>query len=97
MSNSKVRERVVRRVEIEDKEATYRYTLTVSESKRVASYRLPLYSIGIEMTTFEGKRTEVVARDIFADIGKAVVFYDKMVESRATPLNLHYIIEDEIS
>ncbi len=97
MSKSKVTNTVIRRTEVEDSEATYRYTLTVSESKRVASYRLPLYSIGIEMTTTGGKRTEVVAKDIFADVGKAVVFYDKIVENRATPLNLHYIIEDEMS
>lgn len=97
MSKTRVMQAVIRRTEVEDKEARYKYTLSVCESKRVASYRLPLYSIGIEMTTSDGKHTEVVAKDIFADIGKAVVFYDKIVENRATPLNLHYIIEDDMT
>ncbi len=97
MSSAKVVSRIVKVTEVTDEEATYRYTLTVSESKRVASYRIPLYSIEIEMTTSDGVKTDAIAKDIFADIGKAIVFYDKMVECRATPLNLHYIIEDEMS
>ena len=48
------------------------------------------------MTKHTGEKTEAVAKDVFADIGKAVVFFDKIVQNKATPLNLYYIIEDEI-
>ncbi len=96
MKRDKIRESVLRVREVSDEDATYKYTLSMTESKRVASYRLPLYSIAIEMTLASGERSEVVAKDVFADVGKAVVFYDRMVENRATPLNLHYIIEDEL-
>ena len=87
---SKITETTIRTSEVNDDEATYRYRLTVCESRRVASYRIPLYSIGIEMVRNDGKRTEAVAKDIFADMGKAIV------EAKATPLNLYYIIEDHI-
>ena len=97
MASAKVMNRIVRRNEVRDEDAFYHYTLSVSESSRVASYRIPLYSISIEMVTNAGERTSAVAKDVFADLGKAIVFYEKMLEARATPLNLHYIIEDEMS
>jgi hypothetical protein len=82
--------------EIETSDATYKYTLNVSESKSVASYRLPLYSVTVEMTRADGYHTEAHTGDIFADAGKAVVFYERMVEHLATPIGLPYIVEDEI-
>jgi hypothetical protein len=97
MASTKVISRIIKTSEVGDEAADYRYTLSVSESNRVASYRIPLYSISIDMLTREGKHTSAIARDIFADLGKAIVFYEKIVEARATPLNLHYIIEDEMS
>lgn len=96
MKSTMVKETTIRENEITDNEATYRYMLTMNESRRVASYRIPLYSISVEMTKHTGEKTEAVAKDIFADIGKAVVFFDKIVQNKATPLNLYYIIEDEI-
>ena len=75
--------------------ASYTYSLFVRESNRVASYRIPLYSITVEMTDTDGHRTYAEARDAFSDIGKAVVFYEKIMEHLATPLNLPYILEDE--
>ena len=32
----------------------------------------------------------------FADAGKAILFYEKLVKNLATPIDLAYIIEDEI-
>ena len=96
MKKTQIKETKIREREIEAEEATYRYTITMTESRRVASYRIPLYSIGIEMTTADGNHTEALARDVFADLGKAVVFFDKIVEAKATPLNLYYIVEDGI-
>ena len=96
MKRGKITETTIREHEVGDAHATYKYSLTMAESRRVASYRIPLYSVGIEMTTHSGEHTEAIARDIFADLGKAVVFFDKIVEAKATPLNLYYIVEDGI-
>ena len=48
------------------------------------------------MTDIDGKKTEATAKDLFADVGKALVFYDRMVQNLATPIDLPYIIEDEL-
>jgi len=74
----------------------YSYSLVMNESNKVASYKLPLYSVHIEMTDNDGNTTKAETSDIFADVGKAIVFFKKMVENLATPLNLPYIIEDEM-
>ena len=75
---------------------SYNYALVMSESNKVASYKLPLYSVEIEMTDADGNVTSASTSEIFADVGKAIVFFKKMVENLATPLNLPYIIEDEM-
>ena len=74
----------------------YEYCLPASESSKVASFQLPLYSITIRMTK-DGETTESSVKDIFSDIGKAGVFYDKLVENLATPIDLPYILEDKIT
>lgn len=76
--------------------ATYSYALIMSESNKVASYKIPLYSVSIEMTDEEGKKTNAHSPDLFADVGKALVFFRKLVDNLATPLNLPYILEDEM-
>lgn len=76
--------------------AIYRYSLIVSESNKVASYKLPLYSIEIVMTDADGNTTCARTRDLFADVGKAISFFKKLSENLATPLNLPYILEDEM-
>jgi hypothetical protein len=76
--------------------ATYCYTLLMSESTKVASYRIPLYSIAIDMTDENGKKTNAHSPDLFADVGKALVFFRKLIDNLATPLNLPYILEDEM-
>ena len=73
----------------------YKYCLTVKKSSKVASYNLPLYSIKVEMTA-DGKHTEHELTDIFADAGKAITFFDEMVENLVTPLDLPFILEDKI-
>lgn len=87
---------IIREDEKCTEDGVYRYSLLVSESRGVASYRLPLYSIRIEMTRADGYHTEARTKDLFADVGKAVVFYERMVEHLATPIDLAYIVEDEI-
>ena len=96
MSKTLIKETVIKRDTREFKGAVYNYSLIVSESNKVASYKLPLYSIEIEMTDKDGNVTNARTKEIFADVGKAISFYRKLRENLATPLNLPYIIEDEM-
>ena len=73
----------------------YTYELTATRSKKVASYRIPLYSIKVSMKG-DGVNSEHELKDIFADGGKAALFFDELVENLATPLDLPYILEDKI-
>lgn len=75
----------------------YKYELIVRESSRVASYRIPLYSVSVEMTRSGEPTTNARTSDIFADAGKAIVFFEKLVDNLATPIDLPYIVEDEMS
>ena len=74
----------------------YEYKLTVRLSDVTASFKLPLYSIEVAMTKPDGKTTSAVCADAFADVGKAMVFFDKMVRCIATPIDLAYIYEDDL-
>ena len=74
---------------------SYRYELYMNESTGVASYGLPLYSINVELIQKSGEITQAVAKEIFADVGKALCFFEKLVKNLATPIDLPYIIEDE--
>ena len=75
----------------------YTYNLTVTESERVASYGIPLYSITIEEHDEKGIVNEAFGKEIFADPGRALAFYDKLVKGAATPVDLPYILEEEYS
>ena len=74
----------------------YKYDLIMRESARVASFKLPLYSISVEMQK-EGEQISFAeTRELFADVGKAIAFYERMVKYLATPIDLPYIVEDEL-
>ena len=75
----------------------YVYTLFENESDKVASYRLSLYSIKIEMTDSDGKYSYAEVNDVFCDVGKAILFYEMLIKNLATPIDLPYILEDKIS
>ena len=96
MSKTVITDKIIRRENREADGAKYCYTLLMSKSNTVASYMIPLYSVEIEMIDKDGKRTNASARDLFADVGKALSFFKKLYESLATPLNLPYILEDEM-
>ncbi len=96
MRKTAVKETVIKREVRESEGAIYSYALIMSESKKVASYKIPLYSIGVEMIDIDGNETRAQTGDLFADVGKAIVFYHKMIDNLVTPLNLPYIIEDEL-
>jgi hypothetical protein len=96
MGKTVIKDTVIRRDVREAEGALYQYSLIVSESNKVASYKLPLYSIEIEMTDADGNVTYARTKELFADVGKAISFFKKICENLATPLNLPYIIEDEM-
>ena len=96
MGKTVMRETVIKREVKEVDGMVYRYALMVSESNKVASYKLPLYSIEIELTDEDGNVTHARTRELFADVGKALSFFKKLSENLATPLNLPYILEDEM-
>lgn len=92
----KTKDTVIRREERFDGENRYLYELTVSESTSTSSFRLPLYSIRVSMTLADGGSTSAKAKEAFADAGKAILFYEKVVRNLATPIDLAYIMEDGI-
>ncbi len=75
----------------------YKYALVMHESSHVASYGIPLYYISVEMTDKNGTITKASTADVFADAGRAVRFFEKLVSNLATPIDLPYIVEDELS
>ena len=75
----------------------YRYELIMKQGHGVANWKIPLYSIRINMTDSDGNGTSADTSDVFADAGKAILFYEKLVRNLATPIDLAYILEDEIS
>ena len=87
------------RTEVRKKDGyEYKYSLSLSEGQRVASYGIPLYSISVEMTapsTEEATKSD--ATNLFSDLSKATGFFDKIVDNLATPIDLPYIVEDEFS
>jgi hypothetical protein len=91
-----MQKKVIKSVSKTTDEATYVYTLFYEHSKHVASFGIPLYSITIEMITDE-KRTEHTIKEVFADPGKASVFFNMLAENFATPRDLPYILEDSIT
>ena len=95
-AKDKTQTEVVRAREAEADGAKYYYELIMKKSKRVASYRLPLYSISVRMTDKDGKETDATLNDVFSDIGKAMVFFQKIVDNLVTPIDLPYIFEDQI-
>ncbi|MBQ2876779.1 MAG: hypothetical protein IJE25_07200 [Clostridia bacterium] len=92
----KTTERLVKRDEITDGGINYVYELSVSENKNQASFRLPLYSVCVYMTEPDGTESSSRLDDVFYDAGQALLFYDKVVKNLATPIDLSYILEDEM-
>ena len=87
------------RTEIREKDGyEYKYSLSLSEGRRVASFGIPLYSISVEMmASSDGIKTKSDANNLFSDFSKATGFFNKIVDNLATPIDLPYIVEDEFS
>lgn len=84
----------------EDVKTDGKYTLTYrlyeNAPRKIGRMSLSLYSIEIESES-ENSITKSEISEIFSDIGKALTFYNSLVENLATPINLHYILEDCIT
>ena len=87
---------LIRKDERFDETNIYNYELYMCRGSGVASFRIPLYSIKVSMTDSSGNDTSATIKDVFADAGKAILFYEKIVKNLATPIDLAYILEDEI-
>ncbi len=87
---------VLRREVREADGARYVYILSCGEGKLVASFGLTLYSIGIEMTDKDGRYTESRLNEVFSDSARAFRFFRRLVDNLATPIDLPYILEDEM-
>lgn len=97
MSKSNILDKIIRREERNDEFYAYSYELIMREGNATACFRMPLYSIRINMTDPTGYEKSADARDIFADKQKAFDFFDRIVDNLATPIDLAYIVEDELS
>ncbi len=75
--------------------AEYNYKLTVRISEIAAKCKLPLYSVEVTMKDKRGNTTKATCLDAFADIGRALVFFDKLVRYSVTPVDLAYVYEDD--
>ena len=86
---------LIRREILEKDGAFYKYELQMKDRK-CCNNSAPLYLISIEMTLEGGSTTYAETGEIFANVNKAIRFFDKMVTNLATPIDLPYILEDEI-
>ena len=88
--------KVITREERQEAGFFYTYELILGEGKRTADWKLPLYSIRISMTDRQGNTSRREAKDIFTDRDRAVEFFERLVRNLATPIDLGYVIEDEV-
>lgn len=89
-------EAIIRRDERFEDGLGYFYELIMKRSPNVSSYRIPLYSVRVRLINDDGEESHAEIKDAFADVGKAITFYEKLVRNFVTPIDLAYILEDEI-
>lgn len=75
----------------------YSYELIERKGRNMADFGMRLYSIKVSMTDESGKTRSSEANNVFSSNRKAADFFDKIVENLATPIDLKYIVEDEIT
>ena len=91
----KTDEKIIRTETCTEEGYRYTYDLLARESRATASYKLPLYSVRVTLVSPEGKETCAELSDVFADPGRAILFFDRIRENLATPIDLPYIFEHE--
>lgn len=73
------------------------YIMSKNISSSIASFRIPLYSVKIEMKDSEGNFSYYELNNVFANEVKVRCFFDKLVSNLATPMNLPFVFDDELS
>jgi hypothetical protein len=96
MKKNKIKETVIKQEIRKEDGFTFVYELILSESEQIISYGLPLYSIKVDLTDPNGIKSCEKLSNVFADVGKAYDFFDKIVSCLATPIDLQYVFEDEM-
>lgn len=96
MSKQRTFDTILRKEERSDEQNEYSYELIMREGSSTASWRVPLYSIRVNMKDAFGVSRSADTKDIFADKNKAILFFEKIVRNLATPIDLAYIVEDEM-
>lgn len=89
-------EQVVKKEVRSDGEFFYTYELVLREGMRTADFRLPLYSVKVSMTDDKGRKSQKVVNDIFSNREHAFSFFERLVTNLATPIDLGYVVEDEV-
>jgi len=91
------KETLIRKEVAQDSNNTYSYELIMKESHKLSGFRLPLYTIRVGFTDENGNTSNAEVSEMFADPGKAILFFEKLVRNLATPIDTAYILEDEIA
>ena len=91
----KIKDTVIRTDVREDGGYRYLYELVMRVSGELVSLRMPLYSVRVTLTDSQNRASTAEIRDAFADAGRAIIFYEKIVRNLATPIDLSYIHEDD--
>ena len=68
----------------------YKYELILNESA------IPLYSVKIELKMITGSFTKAESHELFYDEHEAKTFFELLVDNLVTPINLPYVIYDEL-
>ena len=87
--------KVLRKEHVEDDGTVYRYGLKVRRCFPKAK-RMPLYFFSVEMILSDGNTTYAEARENFIDVSTALSLFDKLVRNLTTPIDLPYVLEDEL-
>lgn len=88
---------IIKKETIENGEYVYSYELIERRGKRLADFGMRLYSISVSMRDERGEIKKGEAKDIFSSKRKALVFFDRIVKNLATPIDLKYVVEDEVT
>lgn len=92
----KIKETVVKLCECECDGYFYTYRLLMSESEATSSFKIPLYSISVTMSGNGLDERHATTDKLFSDAGEAIDFFEKAVRNLVTPIDLPYVVEDEV-
>ena len=91
-----IRCNVIKREDRQEDGYSYTYELLLRRGEKTADFGLSLYSVRISMTDADGRRSFREATDLFANDTQATEFFDRLVRNLATPIDLGYVVEDEV-